>query len=194
MPEFCAWPKTPRLSKTSIVITEKIDGTNACVVVAEDLSEFVVSAQSRNRIITPGKATDNLGFASWVLEHQDELVKLGPGYHYGEWWGLGIQRGYDQDRKRFSLFDVNRWTYRDDEGIQVSADVPACCEVVPTLWRGPLADLTIGVERALDALAVGSYAAPGFKRPEGICVRIDRQHPFKVLLENDDLHKSQVAA
>ena len=35
VPEFKPWPKIPRLRR-SIVITEKIDGTNAIIHVAED--------------------------------------------------------------------------------------------------------------------------------------------------------------
>lgn len=80
---FRAWPKTPRLFR-DMVITEKIDGTNAAVIVADGK----LYAQSRKRIITPDD--DNFGFASWVAEHP-ELVELGEGYHYGEWWGKGIQ-------------------------------------------------------------------------------------------------------
>jgi hypothetical protein len=31
--EFQAWPKIQRLDKNIVTITEKIDGTNACVIV-----------------------------------------------------------------------------------------------------------------------------------------------------------------
>ena len=50
--EFRAWPKTPRLNGASMVITEKIDGTNACIIVTEDGRR--IGAQSRNRLISPG--------------------------------------------------------------------------------------------------------------------------------------------
>ena len=189
--EFKAWPKTPRLSKTQVVITEKIDGTNAAVIVTVDGR---VLAQSRKRIITPGKGTDNYGFAAWVEENAEELRRLGPGYHYGEWWGNGIQRGYDQDHKSFALFDVDRWTYATGSRHLPSADVPPCCGVVPTLVRCAAIQLGEAVEACLDGLREhGSQAAPGFMRPEGICVVHDRR-TYKVLLENDDKHKGQVAA
>src|SRR5690242_770744 len=61
---FQAWPKIPRLFRR-FIITEKIDGTNAAVVVTEDGE---VLAQSRTRFITPD--SDNFGFAAWVKEHE----------------------------------------------------------------------------------------------------------------------------
>ena len=48
MSEFKEFQKIPRLYR-EVIVTEKIDGTNACVVVGEDGS---VGAQSRSRIIT----------------------------------------------------------------------------------------------------------------------------------------------
>lgn len=62
-----------------------------------------------------------------MQDNKEELVDLlGEGYHYGEWWGQGIQRRYDMDRKVFSLFNVNRWgelcNHDPDESI---------CDVVP---------------------------------------------------------------
>ena len=77
-PEFTAFPKMPRLSR-DIIITEKLDGTNAQVFVGED---GTVLAGSRTRWITP--QDDNYGFARWVEDHRDELLTLGPGHHFGE--------------------------------------------------------------------------------------------------------------
>jgi hypothetical protein len=65
MTEFKPWPKIARLNR-DITITEKIDGTNAAVIVTE---EGEVAAQSRTRIITPD--ADNFGFARWVAEHAE---------------------------------------------------------------------------------------------------------------------------
>ena len=56
---FKAFPKIPRWYNEEVIITEKIDGTNACVAISEDLS--VVSAQSRTRLLSIDK--DNYGFA-----------------------------------------------------------------------------------------------------------------------------------
>ena len=100
--EFRKFDKIARLSR-EIVVTEKIDGTNGLIAIGED-GEFQVG--SRNQWITPEK--DNAGFARWAYEHKDELMQLGKGFHYGEWWGQGIQRGYGLDEKRFSLFNTSR--------------------------------------------------------------------------------------
>lgn len=180
--EFKPWPKIPRLRR-SIVITEKIDGTNAIVHVGED---GTVRAGSRTRWITP--ESDNFGFAKWVREHAEELRGLGPGYHYGEWWGQGIRNeGYGLTEKRFSLFNTSRWA--DDRQTR-----PACCGVVPILFAG--VDKGGAVEECLERLRTqGSVAAPGFMKPEGVVVfHSAASQFFKVLLVNDDLPKGTADA
>lgn len=175
MREFRAWPSISRLSR-DMIITEKLDGTNAQVCVEED---GTVLAGSRTRWITP--ENDNAGFARWVKEHEDELrVGLGPGEHFGEWWGPGIQRRYSIPEKRFSLFNVHRWT--DDVR-------PACCHVVPILYTG-LFD-TGKVDAVLLELATtGSVASPGFMTPEGIIVfHVPSRMSFKKTLDKNDGHK-----
>ncbi|MBZ9973538.1 RNA ligase family protein [Mesorhizobium sp. BR1-1-12] len=177
MDEFIPFPKIPRL-KRGCVITEKIDGTNAQVVVGED---GTVRAGSRNRWITP--EDDNFGFARWVAEHADGLRELGPGQHFGEWWGLGIQRGYGLHERRFSLFNAGRW----------SGERPVCCGVVPVLYAGDFS--TEAVDETMRNLkATGSYAAPGFFSPEGIIVYMTAaRHTYKVLAENDNEPKGLAA-
>jgi hypothetical protein len=187
--EFKEWPKIPRLNK-NITVTEKIDGTNACVIVTEDGQ---VAAQSRTRIITPDN--DNYGFAKWVAANATELVKLGPGYHYGEWWGQGIQRRYGLEEKRFSLFNTGRWAdvHGTNEAIGYRAKqefAPACCYVVPVLGVSNKPHVIDACVRHLRAH--GSVAAWGFEKPEGVCVYLNG-HYYKVLLENDDIPKSAIA-
>lgn len=156
-PDFQPFPKIARLSR-EIVITEKIDGTNAQVHITEDGDVF---AGSRTRWITP--QADNYGFAAWAEAHRAELLALGPGSHFGEWWGQGIQRRYGLSEKRFSLFNVGRW------GPGAPANPPPCCHVVPVLWRGEFD--TEAIWGVLDMLREeGSRAAPGFMQPEGIVV------------------------
>lgn len=178
MTEFVPFPKIPRLRR-EIVITEKIDGTNASIFIGED-GTFLVG--SRTRWITP--ESDNFGFARWAHEHREELLQLGPGHHFGEWFGSGIQRGYGllNGEKRFALFNVDRWA----DG---RAPRPACCGVVPTLSHGSFADIPAILETLR---AGGSLAVPGFMRPEGIVVyhRAARQM-FKVTLDGDDAPKGQ---
>ena len=60
LPDFKPFPKMARLSR-EIIITEKLDGTNAQVFITEDGDLF---AGSRTRWITP--QDDNYGFARWV--------------------------------------------------------------------------------------------------------------------------------
>ncbi len=184
--EFKPWPKISRIDKP-VVVTEKIDGTNAQVTIidlaehswqVEEINRYIdltpelelppipitaqigalaILAGSRKRWITP--EDDNFGFARWVEQNATDLVHLGPGTHYGEWWGKGIQRGYDLDHKRFSLFNTDKW----------SEVRPACCDVVPVLYKGSLdTDLLLDVQSHL--WFSGSAAAPGFKPPEGVMV------------------------
>ena len=153
--EFEAFQKIPRLSR-DCVITEKLDGTNASVYIGEDGS-FLTG--SRTRWITPDD--DNYGFARWANERRDELLLLGPGHHFGEWWGQGVQRGYGLTEKRFSLFNTHRWS---DPAVR-----PACCHVVPVLFSGPFTSMAADSIIALLATE-GSLAAPGFMEPEGIIV------------------------
>lgn len=172
---FIEFPKMPRLSR-EIVVTEKIDGTNAQVYVAED---GTVYAGSRTRWITPEE--DNFGFARWVEQNSAELAKLGPGSHFGEWWGSGIQRGYGLNEKRFSLFNVDRW----------GENRPDCCGVVPVLYRGVFD--TESVNKCLRVLSeTGSQAAPGFMNPEGVVVyHIAGRLGFKKTIHKDEVPKGQ---
>lgn len=200
--EFRAWPKTPRLFR-DMVITEKIDGTNAAVIIeAGFLSDgqtgwcggafhegtfYKVGAQSRKRIITPDE--DNFGFAGWVSRNTYALVEaLGQGTHYGEWWGSGIQRGYalTGGEKRFSLFNVHRYA-------DVNTSALPELGLVPELYAGPFdTDHVIGISEQLRAS--GSHAAPGFADPEGVIVfHAASRQVYKVLLENDDIPKGLVA-
>ena len=176
--DFVEFPKIARLSR-ECVITEKIDGTNGCIGIGEDGS-FQVG--SRTRWLTSDTG-DNHGFLLWALTNKNELMKLGPGTHFGEWWGSGIQRGYGlvKGEKRFSLFNVHRWT--DDVAR------PACCSVVPELCRGIFN--TQDVNECLDSLRRnGSKASPGFMKPEGIVIfHTAGGYLFKKTIEKDEQPK-----
>lgn len=194
--EFVEFPKMPRLAR-EVIVTEKIDGTNACVGIAEDGQIY---AGSRSRWITP--THDNFGFAAWVQEHRDELLTLGPGRHFGEWWGAGIQRRYGQTEKRLSLFNVGRWALHGatpqtvataDPRVTKTQDMlPPCCGLVPVLYRGAFD--TAAIECVLSELRTkGSAAAPGFMKPEGIVVfHVAGNVGFKKTLERDEVPKALV--
>jgi hypothetical protein len=174
--EFEGFPKIYRLTRP-VIVSEKIDGTNAQICITEDGGFF---CGSRTRWITP--ENDNYGFSAWALENKAELLKLGVGRHFGEWWGRGINRGYGLTERRFSLFNTAKWS---DDSLR-----PACCHVVPVLYEG-LFD-TIMINDTVGQLrAYGSVAAPGFMRPEGIvCYHVQGNFSLKKTLERDECHKS----
>lgn len=178
---FKEWPKIARLSR-DIIVTEKLDGTNAQIIISDDGTQ--IAAASRTRLITP--EDDNFGFAGWVARNKESLLRLGPGRHYGEWWGLGIQRGYGLTEKRFSLFNVTRWG-RSNSSTNTSIDGPF--SVVPVLYEGPFESEEI--DRCMQWLEVeGSRAAPGFMKPEGIVIfHTASQHSYKKTLDKNDGHK-----
>lgn len=193
--EFLEFPKIARLSRECI-ITEKIDGTNAQICITED-GQFLVG--SRNRWITPEQ--DNFGFAAWAAAHREELMTLGVGRHFGEWWGSGIGRSYGlaKGEKRFSLFNVSRWCLHDQAPERIPTTdpriekyqeaLPACCGLVPVLYRGLFT--TEACETALSELRDhGSKASPGFRKPEGIiCFHVAGNVGFKKTLEKDEVPK-----
>lgn len=188
MSDYREFNKIPRLSR-ECVITEKIDGTNAQIFV-DDFGH--VSAGNRTRWITPGD--DNFGFAQWVAENSNELEGLGPGSHFGEWWGAGIQRGYGLTERRFSLFNTSRWAdihtlpFEGELGGRVFA--PNCCHVVPVMYSGVFD--TARVDLALSGLRCnGSAAAPAFARAEGVVVyHVAGGHYYKKTCEHDDEPKN----
>lgn len=211
--EFREFSKMARLSRECI-ITEKIDGTNAqvyiealdgytptdpnCIYAADGLALW---AGSRTRWITP--KDDNFGFAAWALKNAELLLELGPGRHFGEWWGQGIQRKYGLAEKRFSMFNTIRFCLAGETpGLIPSGNpkaepnyqtpLPACIGLVPVLYRG-LFDTQAAKDALLDLQVNGSKAAPGFMDPEGIVIfHTAGQVGFKKTIKNDESPKSTV--
>jgi hypothetical protein len=193
---FTPFPKMARLQR-EVIITEKIDGTNAQIYITDD-GEMLTG--SRTRWITP--EDDNFGFAAWARDHKDELMQLGPGHHFGEWWGRGIQRNYGLDERRFSLFNVARWCLHGETPKQIpTADprivkmqevLPACCHLVPILRQG-FYITTMAYSALCELKQRGSIAAPGYKFPEGIVVfHVAGDVGFKMTLDNDGVPKSSL--
>ncbi len=200
---FKEFPKLFRFSR-EIVITEKIDGTNASIFIQnealeehKDQPDVIAISSCGNYTMRAGSRTkwintkdDNYGFANWAQRNSDELFKLGEGHHFGEWWGSGIQRSYglQKGEKRFSLFNTSRWKLDsfDEPGYQ---QPPKCCHIVPILWKGMMN--TTEVDRVLAELVVsGSIASPGFMKPEGIVVfHTAANQAFKKTIDKDDKHK-----
>jgi hypothetical protein len=193
---FTSFAKMARLQR-EVIITEKIDGTNAQIYITDDGRMLT---GSRTRWIYP--EDDNFGFAAWARDNKDELMQLGPGRHFGEWWGQGIQRNYGLDERRFSLFNVSRWCLHgetpqpiptaDPRIVKMQEVLPACCHLVPILRRG--INISTLAESALYELTQrGSVAAPGFMHPEGIVVfHTAGNVGFKMTLDNDGVPKSSL--
>lgn len=157
--KFDAFQKIGRANKSfGCVITEKIDGTNAQIVIENGV---IVGVGSRSRWIAPGKSTDNFGFAAWVQSNYEALLGLGDGAHFGEWFGSGIQRGYGLSEKRFALFNTGRWSD--------AATRPACCDVVPVLYSGEFSREVVR-EQMNHLKDYGSVMVQGFRDPEGIVI------------------------
>jgi hypothetical protein len=211
--EFQEFEKISRLNR-EVIVTEKIDGTNGQVHIrpAEgsqlemgyDIQVDIggvphyMRAGSRNRWVLHLGTDDNNGFGRWVHQHAHELAALGPGAHFGEWWGAGIQRKYGCKDKHWSLFNVGRWADSHRSSAQPRSEkqqyAPSCCHVVPILTTG--IGLHEAVERALQLLRDhGSMAAPGFRAPEGVVAfHTHSRTLFKVTLERDQEPKSMRAA
>lgn len=192
---FISFPKLTRFSH-DWTITEKIDGTNAQVIIvpASDetaaahhmsslacVEDHLVFAGSRTRIITPD--ADNHGFAKWVQREARDLVQaLGEGRHFGEWCGLGIQRNYGLKEKVFALFNTHRWT---------GVDLPDRVRVVPILAQGYMEDVGSEALRQMETLKQdGSRFAEGFGNPEGVVMRHGPSGTlFKKTYDYDELGK-----
>jgi len=207
IPEFQEFRKIPRLSR-EIIITEKIDGTNGLIYINDDCTEIYAGSKSR----WLDDHNDNAGFYHWVMENKEELMKLGKGYHYGEWWGKGIQRNYGLTEKRFSLFNVGRWVdYRNIPCGQFPREYeefylgklkeeskndkleycPKCCYVVPILYRG-MFDTQIIKDTLTKLTMNGSLAVPGFMNPEGVVIyHVPSRYYFKKTIKNDEKGKEQ---
>lgn len=195
-----------------MIVTEKIDGTNAAVGIRliEDAAEyrasrsalvstpvpggdgyaFAVYAQSRKRLISP--MDDNFGFAKWTWEHAEELANtLGPGLHFGEWWGEGIQRGYGIEGKRFSLFNSHRWNWMLAESF-AGQGIFSQLSCVPTLG---IYGVSVPVAQQIlsELKENGSYAAPGFLNPEGICLYLPEAGKTYKMTFNGDMPKGIAA-
>ncbi len=198
MNEFLEFPKIARLSR-ECVVTEKIDGTNSSIFISED-GTFLTG--SRTQWITPEK--DNYGFSRWAHDHKEELLKLGIGHHFGEWWGSGCQRGYGlaKGEKRFSLFNTYRWSMFGTElksypclnptlPMKTQQYAPACCYVVPVLYEG-IFDTCLIDGLLLTMKEQGSRVAPGFMNPEGIIIYHKAAHIYlKKTIEKDNEWKEK---
>lgn len=174
--EFEAWPKTLHVDKVlgKVIVTEKIDGTNACLFFYPNGEMFV---QSRNRIITPDQ--DNAGFAKWAYRNQKDLFYIfGPGRHYGEWWGHKIGRTYDMTYNVFSVFNNGRF-YKTEANsndsmstraheMGLGEEISAVPHIFTGMYGSPEMDGAIDAFSGGMSLAALEYGIE-YPNPEGVC-------------------------
>jgi hypothetical protein len=109
--QHLSFPKIQRLENLEVIVTEKLDGTNA-VIYKETEEDGTIRFKfgSRNRWLgghdEKGKIIENHGFFQFCSDNLEYLMKLSDGYHYGEFIGPGINRGYFRDKKMLFLFDT----------------------------------------------------------------------------------------
>lgn len=163
----------------------------------EEKDLLYIFAGSKNRWLDCSSNGDNYGFAKWVKANAEELMKLGEGRHYGEFWGKGIQCGYGLDEKRFSLFNTGRWInydkcYSDEYEGKKLMNCPKCCSVVPILYEGMFD--TTKIAEVLEKLRIdGSSAAKGYLMPEGIIIyHTASGKMFKKTILNDEKPKAKI--
>lgn len=196
--EFHSYPKIPRYENETFTLSEKIDGSNGVIninddgkIIAGSRTQWLIGQDSKGRNI------DNHGFRQWVADHHDDLLKLGVGTHYGEWYGNKINRKYGLDHNRFMLF--NRTRYESNISKQMAIQsicpgtpstrdelFPSCCELETVLMDNvcfnALPDLVR--EFCKSFITNGSRHVPGFKNPEGLIVRSNlRGTLYKVIID-----------
>ncbi len=179
--EFKPWGKIPRFDDVRMRITQKMHGTNAQIVIENDVDAGVmrIKAGSRTRYLT--QENDNYGFARFVHDNAEDLIEiLNEGTHYGEWCGPGINSGEGLKEKTLFLFNVPKFRHfiEHREHPQVSC--------VPILYEGPFStDIIDQVFKWLKR--EGSHAVePGtFDRVEGIVIEVAGKR-FKKVFDVDD--------
>lgn len=175
-PEFEGFGDIKKLGSAVLFITQKIHGSNAQIYVYQGADgKLDLICGSRSHWVVPGK--DNFGFAEMVLANKQAFIDcLGPGRHFGEWAGPGINSGEGLKQKTLVLFD--HWKYPPERPL------PPNTVIVPVLYSGPF-DMA-KVQEAMDDLKTnGSKLVPGFMRPEGVVVRIKGER-YKVVFAKEE--------
>lgn len=174
--KFESFPDIKKLGTAALFITQKIHGSNAQVYIFQTPEGGLdLMVGSRSRWIAPGN--DNYGFAEMVYANKQEFIdKLGPGRHYGEWAGPGINSGEGLSTKTFVLFD--HWKYPPERPL------PPNTVIVPILYAGAF-DLG-KVQECMDDLKTnGSKLVSGYNRPEGVVVNMKGQR-YKVVFADEE--------
>jgi hypothetical protein len=127
----------------------KLHGTNAAVQATPE----GVFAQSRTQILTP--QADYKGFAAWVKRHEAFFAQRAHSVVFGEWCGLGIEKGMAISQvptKLFVVFAIQLGDRIVDEPAEIrshlGAEIPPELHVLP--WDGDEFTLDFGDEAALE--------------------------------------------
>lgn len=174
--KFVAYPKTRRLEDETVTISEKVDGTNGVLFIhkphlcdvlngSTDAPYILAGCRSRWLKDDDTKSWDNHGFGKWVAENAQALHALPEGFHYGEWYGKGINHGYGMKERRFMLFNRKRYenlTY-----------LPKCVELETIIEDDvPVAELSSVIDRIKNKATVnGSFHIPESGMVEGLIMR-----------------------
>jgi hypothetical protein len=184
--KFQEFDKIHALHKTTLLVTQKLHGTNASIWIrptgeidySEEQAQFLT--EDGQFLVLPGKRTsfitlenDNFGFARFVYENKEALYKaLGQGVWFGEWCGPGINSGEGLTQKRLALFAV--LSLEEKYHNMKSAGLwPDRVDLVPVLFTGLGSNIEQIAELVMNDLKEkGSSYVPGYMRPEGIVIQI----------------------
>lgn len=178
--EFKKYPKTKRFLDSTMLITEKLEGTNAQIVFLESETPNYIPwlAGSRNKWLT--ETSSNFGFYQFVEENVEVLFEiLGVGRHYGEFCGDKIQNTAGVEGKKLFMFNTS---------LDIPEEYKHIVDTVPRLHVGPFNPRVI--HEILNGLKDnGSVASPGFYPVEGIILHLSSKR-YKIYLDNiDDIAK-----
>jgi len=188
MAEFKRYPRIKRsLGLGNMLITEKIDGTNAMFVIEDkkltllgthrrqllmigdpkliEHYQHIPDLEYRESLMAEEPRRAHFGFVGWCEDHKEELESIGDGVYYGEWVTpevKGCQRYPYEGPPKLFLFCPQRWPEQRPQ--------PACLDLVPTLYRGPFNEEMI--QTVIDELDGDSVAFPGSDNPEGIIIEL----------------------
>lgn len=213
--QFKKFNKIPRLSR-DIVITEKVDGTNASVLILNSADFY---SWFENNSEAYKEDAENF-FKQYCLAVDSKTEREFDLYLFAgsrtRWINLdkdnfGFARWVKENSEElFKLGEGQHFGEWFGQGIQRNyaldkkffalfnvlkwsnnPDKPKCCLVMPTLFIGDFT--TENINQVLKDLEInGSYIAPGFKNPEGIVIyhRASGQL-FKKTIKDDEKPKGQ---
>lgn len=218
--EFQPWTKISRLFR-DIVITEKIDGTNAAISIERypfgwhvgGLDEQGVDHNEPEHTVLAFHPDDQdeTGMPDWEYlvwaQSRKRVIDPGMDNHGFAYWvwanavslvadlGEGIHFGewWGKGIQRGYGLSEKRFSLFNVKRWESAEFRTEQLGTVPVLYRGEFS--TLAVRGALESLRLGgSVAAPQFMRPEGVVVYHTAGNVlFKATIDNDDMPKGLAA-